>query len=158
MAVWTTVKLNAACTPAAEVGTIRLPKGTHPPGSKRLLLEAKDKEKLLKVSYRGDGGGGACLAAPDFEALGSPDEGRYRPIGLAGAVKRDRGLAVTAAIAILTFVLAIVAAIAAYSKATAATSDNPSGPSEATYWIAAGVLALAMLLAALKFYKDWNEI
>jgi hypothetical protein len=141
---WEQLNLNSGCDPAAEQGTIRFPKGAENPGSKRVLLTAGNRELLLKVDYRADGGGGACLSGADFQALGSPTRGRYRPIGIIGCIGRDRGLQIAAAIAVLTFVLAVAAAITTLAGSTS--------------WVVAAVFVGTLILAALNLWKAWNDL
>jgi hypothetical protein len=152
MAEWTEVNLNAKCTPAADRGTVRMPRSGPAVKGKRVLIKAGDKEKLFKVDRRADGGGGACVAPTDFAALGDPEAVQLREVGLVGATMRDDKLRRSALIALLTPVGAVLTAITTLEKSGAAPSDSFTG---ATAFV---VLAVATLLAFLKFRDEWTKL
>jgi hypothetical protein len=155
---WSEIPLNTACDPTTSLGVVKLPKATPDLSKARVLIKAGDKQRLLKVDYRSDGGEGACLSERDHRALGRSAAGKYREVTKLEALRLDPSLRLALFTAIVTFASAVLGLILAYDKATASDPDTGTGPDTAALVAAAVVALLAFIIAVLKLNKDLNEI
>jgi hypothetical protein len=158
VATWIEVPLNTACAPPTSLGVVKLPQATPDLAEARVLMRAGGQSRLLKVDYRSDGGGGACLSERDHRALGTSATAEYRPVTKLEALRLDPSLRLALFTAIITFVSVVIGIILTFDKATAPDAATGTGPGTEALAIAAVVAFLAFIVSLLKLNKDLNEI
>lgn len=149
---WSEVEVVSACSPAAESGTILLPKESAKT-SRRVLVKGSVKSLVLLAGLRGDSGTGACVSASTLKALGgNKAKVRYRNASFFTVLRRDKWMALQLAIAVLSLAGALLAAYGTWIKNSGEASG---GFANSTAVI---VFAIATVLAFLKFLSEYHKL